>query len=103
MDGKKGFTEEFMEFLSKHKVVGLAVAFIMGGAASKLVSALVADIIMPIIGVLIPGGDWRAFVLEVGPAKFLLGDFAGALIDFVIIAFVIFMIVKYAVKEEAGK
>ena len=72
----------------------------MGGAAAKLVSSLVADIIMPIIGVLIPGGDWRKITLDIGPVKLLVGDFAGALIDFVIIAFVIFMLVKYAVKEE---
>jgi large conductance mechanosensitive channel len=96
-----GFVDEFAVFLNKHKVVGLAVAFIIGAAAAKLVSALVNDIIMPIIAVLIPGGDWRAFVLQVGPVKLLLGDFAGALIDFVIVAFVIFMIVKYIVKDEA--
>jgi len=96
-----GFADEFMVFLNKHKVIGLAVAFIMGGAASKLVSALVADIIMPVIGVLIPGGDWRKSEFMLGPVKLLLGDFAGALIDFVIIALVIFMLVKYAVKDEA--
>ena len=98
-----GFTDEFMAFLNKHKVIGLAVAFIIGAAAAKLVSALVSDIIMPIIAALIPGGEWRTFVLQLGPVKLLIGDFAGAVIDFVIIAFVIFMIVKYAVKEEAAK
>ena len=96
-----GFVDEFLAFLNKHKVIGLAVAFIIGAAASKLVTAMVTDIIMPIIGALIPGGDWRTFVLQLGPMKFLVGDFAGALIDFVIIAFVVFMIVKYAVKDEA--
>jgi len=98
-----GFVDEFMAFLNKHKVIGLAVAFIIGAAAAKLVSAMVNDIIMPIIAVLIPGGDWRTFVLQLGPVKLLIGDFAGALIDFVIVAFVIFMIVKYAVKDEAAK
>jgi large conductance mechanosensitive channel len=96
-----GFVDEFMTFLNKHKVIGLAVAFIIGAAAAKLVSAMVSDIIMPIIGALIPGGEWRTFVLQLGPVKFLIGDFAGALIDFVIIALVIFIIVKYAVKEDA--
>jgi large conductance mechanosensitive channel len=95
-----GFVAEFMDFLNKNKVIGLAIAFIMGAAASKLVSALVTDIIMPIIAVLIPGGDWRLQTLQLGPVKFLIGDFAGAVIDFIIIAFVIFMIVKVAVKEE---
>lgn len=103
MAEKKGPMDEFMDFLKKHQVVGLAVAFIMGGAASKLVSALVADIIMPIIGVLIPGGDWRKIAFEAGPVKFLVGDFAGALIDFLIIALVIFMLVKIAIKDEAAK
>jgi len=96
-----GFVGDFTVFLKKHQVIGLAVAFIMGGAASKLVSALVADIIMPIIAVLIPGGDWRKLEVMAGPVKLLLGDFAGALIDFVIIAIVIFMVVKFIVKEDA--
>ena len=98
-----GFVDEFMAFLNKNKVVGLAVAFIIGAAAAKLVSALVSDIIMPIIAALIPGGEWRAFVLQLGPVKLLIGDFAGAVIDFVIIAFVIFIIVKFMVKEDAAK
>ena len=98
-----GFVDEFVSFLNKHKVIGLAVAFIIGAAAAKLVSALVNDIIMPIIAVLIPGGDWRTFVLQLGPVKLLIGDFAGAVIDFVIVAFVIFMVVKYMVKEDAAK
>ena len=98
-----GVVDEFMAFLNKHKVIGLAVAFIIGAAAAKLVSALVADIIMPIIAALIPGGEWRTFVLQMGPVKLLIGDFAGAVIDFVIIAFVIFMIVKFAIKEDAAK
>jgi len=96
-----GFVDEFMAFLNKHKVIGLAVAFIIGAAAAKLVSALVNDIIMPLIAVFIPGGDWRTFVLQLGPVKLLIGDFAGAVIDFVIVAFVIFLIVKYMVKEDA--
>ncbi len=94
------FIDEFMAFLNKHKVVGLAVAFIIGAAASKLVTAIVADLVMPIISALTPSGDWRLAILQVGPVKFLIGDFAGALIDFVIVAFVIFMLVKYAIKEE---
>ncbi len=98
-----GFVDEFMQFLNKHKVIGLAVAFIMGGAATKLVTAIVTDIVMPVIGVVIPGGDWRSAVFQLGPAKFLVGDFAGALIDFVIVALVIFMIVKFAIKEEEKK
>jgi large conductance mechanosensitive channel len=96
-----GFVSEFMAFFNKHKIAGLAVAFIIGTAATKLVTALVADIVMPIISVLIPGGDWRLATLDIGPIKLLVGDFAGALIDFVIIAFVVFMMMKYVAKEDA--
>ena len=98
-----GVVDEFMAFLNKHKVIGLAVAFIIGAAAAKLVTALVTDIIMPVIGALIPGGDWRTFVLQLGPVNLMIGDFAGALIDFLIIALVVFMIVKFAIKEEEAK
>jgi large conductance mechanosensitive channel len=77
------------------------VAFIIGAASTKLVTALVTDIIMPIVAVIIPGGDWRQSVLELGPAKLLVGDFAGALIDFFIIAAVVFFIVKFAMRQDA--
>jgi large conductance mechanosensitive channel len=97
---KKTFSEEFMDFLNKYGVVGLAIAFIIGGAAGALITALVNDLIMPIIGVLIPGGEWRTTVFYVGPIKFLLGDFAGALINFIIIALVVFLIARQLSKTK---
>jgi large conductance mechanosensitive channel len=100
---KKGMVGEFMEFLMKYQVIGLAVAFIIGAAATKMVTACVADIIMPVIAVLIPGGDWRTQVLELGPVKFLVGDFIGAIIDFLIIALVVFIVVKYMMKGDTSK
>ncbi|MEI7858186.1 MAG: MscL family protein [Methanomicrobiales archaeon] len=101
--GAQGFNKEFMEFLQKYQVIGLAVAFVIGTAATKLVNSTVSDIIMPIIAVIIPGGNWREAVFQVGPIKFLLGDFVGAIIDFVIIALVIFIIVKYIMKGDVSK
>ena len=97
---KKTFSEEFIDFLNKYGVVGLAIAFIIGGAAGALISALVNDLLMPIIGVLIPGGEWRTTVFLVGPIKFLLGDFAGALINFIIIALVVFLLSKQLSKTK---
>ncbi|MFH0922496.1 MAG: MscL family protein [Candidatus Micrarchaeota archaeon] len=96
-----GVLAEFSEFLKKYQVLGLAVAFIIGAASTKLVTALVNDIVMPMVGVLVPGGDWRASIFQVGPVKFLIGDFVGALIDFIIIALVVFLMVKFIMKEEA--
>lgn len=103
MTTPKGFIDEFVEFLMKYQVIGLAVAFIIGAAATKMVTATVNDIIMPIIAVIIPGGDWRATVVELGPIKFLVGDFVGSLIDFVIIALVVFLIVKFLMRGDVSK
>lgn len=90
----KGLVEAFTAFLSKYGVVGLAIAFIMGGATSKLVSALVSDIIMPFITFFIPGGAWEEATFALGPIVLAVGHFVGAVIDFVIIAFVIFWLMK---------
>lgn len=99
----KGFVEEFMEFLKNYQVIGLAVAVIIGAAAGKMVTAMVNDIVMPIIGVLVPGGDWKTAVLQIGPVKFLVGDFVAAVIDFIVIALVIYLIVKFIMKGDASK
>lgn len=96
-----GMAGEFSDFLKKYQVLGLAVAFIIGAASTKLVTATVNDLVMPIVGAMMPGGDWRAATLQAGSVKFLVGDFAGALIDFLIIALVVFMMVKFIMKEEA--
>ena len=100
---KKGLIQEFMDFLLKYQVIGLAVAVIIGAAATKMVTATVNDIIMPIIGALIPGGSWRTAVVEVGSVKFLVGDFVGAVIDFLIIALVVFLVVKFMIKGDTSK
>jgi large conductance mechanosensitive channel len=99
----QGFVQEFTEFLKKYQVIGLAVAFIIGAAATKLVTATVTDIIMPVIAVIIPGGDWRATVINAGPIKFMVGDFIGNVIDFVIIALVIFLIVKFIMQGDTSQ
>lgn len=96
----KGMWAEFMEFLNKHKVVGLAIAVIIGGAASKLVSSLVSDILMPIITFFIPGGAWREATLTIGPIVMMIGSFIGAVMDFIIIALVIFFLMKQLEKSE---
>ncbi|VVC04399.1 Large-conductance mechanosensitive channel [Candidatus Bilamarchaeum dharawalense] len=92
--------KEFQEFLMEYKVVGLAVAFIMGAAATSLVTSLVNNIIMPIIAVLQPGGDWQSSTFAVGPALFKIGAFAASLINFLIIAIVVFVIAKMVLKED---
>jgi len=82
--------KEFREFINKGNVVDLAVAVVIGGAFGKIVSALVADMVMPLVNAVIPEGDWRKW--EVSPLHFRVGDFLGTLVDFTIVAFVVFII-----------
>ena len=86
----KNILEEFKQFLDKYKVMGLAVAFIMGIYLGALVQSLVSNLVMPIVELALPGIQWELLVL--GP--FRIGAFIGDLITFVIVALVIFLIVK---------
>jgi large conductance mechanosensitive channel len=91
----KGLWKELIDFLSKYKIMGLAVAFIMGVYLGNLVQALVRDLIMPIIGLLVPGlQDLASLQIPIAQQKFLVGDFLVYLITFIIVAFVIFLMVK---------
>jgi large conductance mechanosensitive channel len=92
--------KEFMDFLNEYKIFALAIAFIMGVAATTLVKSFVDNLIMPIISVLIPGGDWKSTVLQAGPIKFTIGAFVSDLIYFIIVAFVIFIAAKFIMKQE---
>jgi large conductance mechanosensitive channel len=111
----KGLWREFTDFLSKYKVIGLAVAFIMGVYLGGLVQALVKDLVMPIIGLALPGlGNLATYKVAVPPTEldgqakpidptyggqlFGVGDFLVALITFVIVAFVIFLLIKITQK-----
>lgn len=83
--------KEFKTFAFKGNVIDLAVAVIIGGAFGKIISAFIADIVMPIIGLIMPGGTWREWTIT--PANIKLGDFIGVALDFLIVAFVIFLVV----------
>ena len=86
--------EEFKKFISKGNVVDLAVGVIIGGAFGKIVSSLVNDILMPIIGAIIGGIDFSDLSIKIGNAKIMYGMFIQNVIDFLIIAFCVFLFVK---------
>lgn len=92
---------EFKAFLVSANVLALAIAVVIGAAMAKVVAALVADFIMPIVAIAVPGGDWRSATWNVGSVKFLIGDFVGALIDFVIIGFIVWRISKMFIRPAA--
>lgn len=85
----------FLEFIREKVVVGFAVGFIMGGAVSKLVSALVADIVNPILGsILSRTKDLNSMYIQIAGARIMWGHFVSALIDFTILSFVVYLLIK---------
>ena len=88
--------KEFKEFVMRGNVLDLAVGVIIGGAFGKIVASLVNDILMPIVGLVLGGVDFSGLAITVGDASIKWGAFVQAIIDFIIIAFVIFLIIKAA-------
>ncbi len=90
----KKIVEEFKKFISKGNVIDLAVGVIIGGAFQKIVTSLVNDILMPIIGIIIGGHDFSNLTLKVKDATINYGVFIQNILDFLIVAFCIFMVIK---------
>ena len=90
---------EFMTFLKNYGVIGLAIAVIIGGKANAMVTALVEGLLMPVVTAFIPGGEWREAAFSLGNITLTWGPFLGAVIDFVIVAWLIFMFSKKVMKE----
>ncbi len=90
--------KEFRKFIAHGNVLDLAIGVIIGGAFGKIVTSLVDDILMPLIGIAIGGEDFAKLSVMVGKAEVKYGSFIQVVVQFLIIAFVIFMIVKVANK-----
>lgn len=94
---------QFKEFLTKTNALALAIGVIIGAAAGKLVASVVDDVLMPIITMVAPGGDYKTMTIPLMNGKaILIGHLLGAIVDFLIIAWVVFMISKAFIKEEAA-
>ena len=96
-----GMIADFKKFALKGNVFDLAVAVVIGGAFGKIVAALVADIIMPLVALVMPSGDWRSagIVLRAGATAkddvvLKWGDFMGTILDFLIVGFALFLLVS---------
>jgi len=86
--------KEFRDFINRGNVIDLAVAVIIGGAFGAIVTSLVNDVIMPLVGIILGGVDFTALAITFGEAQILYGNFIQAIVNFLIVAFVIFMIVR---------
>lgn len=94
----------FIDFIREQGVVGLAVGFILGGAVSKVVSALVTDIINPLLGIVLgAAGGLREAALQLGSARIMYGDLISVVIDFIVIALVVYYGVKLIGLDKLDK
>jgi large conductance mechanosensitive channel len=89
---------DFKKFIAQGNVLDLAVGVIIGGAFGKITASLVDDIIMPVIGIFLGGVDFKKLAVTVGTANVMYGNFIQSVIEFLIIALVVFMIIKAATK-----
>jgi len=96
----KGFVEEFKVFAMKGNVIDLAVAVVIGAAFGKIVSSLVTNIITPMIGLLMGGVDFSGLAYTIGNAEITYGVFIQSIIDFTIVALVIFIVITLISKLE---
>lgn len=87
--------KEFKTFIARGNVMDLAVGVVVGGAFSTIVTSLVDDIIMPLIGMIIGGIDFSSLSIKVGKAQIMYGNFIQNIVNFLIIAFCIFLMVKF--------
>lgn len=96
---------EFRQWLMQTNALALAIGVVIGGAVGKLVGALVEGLIMPVVGLVIPGGVWREvrIVLDAKGNALGVGLVLGALVDFVIISWVVFVISKKVLRAEPPK
>jgi len=94
------FISDFKDFALKGSLIDLAVGIIIGAAVSEMVGALVDNILMPIIGVAMGGVDFKGLSIDVGDAAIGYGAFIQALIDFLIIAFVLFLIIRVIARAK---
>lgn len=90
---------DFKTFLIKQNALALAVAVVIGAALNKVVTAVVDDFIMPIVGAMTPGGEWQKMTVDVGSVKFGVGDFFSALLNFLIVGFVAWRLSRMLIKE----
>jgi len=95
--------EEFTDFLAKYGVIQLAVGVVIGSAVKDLVSSIANNLIMPIVGILTPDGSWQNWIIETGGAKFGIGELLSSLLDFLIVALVVFVVLKKVLKINLKK
>ena len=99
----KKLLNEFKEFISRGNVIDMAVGVVVGSAFSKIVTSLVNDIIMPLVGIIIGGLDFTSLSIKIKDSEILYGSFIQNIVDFLIIAACIFTVIKLMNKFKKQK
>jgi large conductance mechanosensitive channel len=99
----KTITSEFVSFLQEYKIIGLAMAFVMGAATNQLVKSLVDNIFMPFITPAIPADKWQEATFSLGPVAIKWGAFLADALHFILLALIIFLVAKKIFKLEKSK
>ena len=93
--------DQFKHFLLKQNALALAIGVIIGGAVGKVVSGIVEDVFMPLLGVVMPGGEWRQAQLHLTANNFIkYGDLLGRCVDFVVVSAVVFFVLRLSLKDQ---
>ncbi len=104
---KRSLIQEFIDFLKTFGIIGLAIAFVIGQASSRVVTALVNDIINPFIGLFLPDNELKDLSFTIRNSTFMYGDLISVIIEFIIIAFIVFIaykqLSKYKIIEDKTK
>ena len=90
----------FLEFVKEYGIVGMAIGVVIGVKVNELVKSVVEQLVMPFVGLLIPSGDWKQLAFEIGNAKFGVGIVLGSVLDFTIVAFVVYGFAKFIMRED---
>ena len=91
---------EFLDFLKNYNVIELATGVVIGAAVKELVAAIADDLIMPMIGILTPNGSWKSIAFSVYGSEFKIGDLISSTLNFLIIAMIVFIVIKKILKIE---
>jgi large conductance mechanosensitive channel len=102
---KKSFIDEFVDFLKTFGIIGLAIAFVIGAASSKLVTSVVNDVVNPLVGFFLPSGSLKQLSLNItsptgNVSSFMYGDLIANVIDFLIIAFIVFLAYRFLSRHK---
>ena len=99
----KRYIGEFKDFIKEYAIIGMAIAFLMSSATKELVQSLINDIIMPLLIPVLPGEAWQEASFTLGTIVIRWGSFLSALINFAVLALIVFLIAKKILKEEKVK